>query len=612
MTVSVPQSLRRIVDQNIIETRKVSNDRIVELAFSSEIPVERFFGFEVLDHSPSSIRLDWISSGRAPLLLNHDQDIQIGVVESITIGRDLVGRARVRFGKGERPSEILNDIRDGIRLNVSIGYKIHKLERDENVDGRDAMRVTDWEPLEISIVSLPADSSVGVGRSEPNPITRSNTMNTNTTMDEPENVPDAIKKDDGQRIREINAIGKAHNLRDLADQHIERGTPVKAFQKFVLDEVSERSGNPVTLYQEGEIDRKFRSEAIEGSLTRAVRSIVENGHLDGREREISDELTRRHGRKPEGFYIAPSSLQKRTSMTTTSGSLGGYTVPTDHRGDLMIDILSNVSKVRDLGATILRNLQGDISIPKLTQSTTAEWVSEGSAANESNLTFGALAMSPKQVTGLVHYTRKLLLQSDPSIEDLVNRDLTRQIGLAVDQAAISGTGSSNQPAGILSTTGIGDVSGGTDGLLPAWSHIVALESEVAAANADMGALGYLTNAYVRGILKETTKVSSDAGAGFIWEPGNEPGFDSLNGYRAAVSNQVPSNLDKGSSTDVCSAIIFGNWSDLIIAEFGAIDIIVDPYTYASTGNIRIAAHYFCDIGVRHADSFAAMQDTLTA
>ena len=117
-------------------------------------------------------------------------------------------------------------------------------------------------------------------------------------------------------------------------------------------------------------------------------------------------------------------------------------------------------------------------------------------------------------------------------------------------------------------------------------------------------MGYLTNAKVRGKLKTTSKVSGQNG--FIWEDGM------LNGYKASVSNQVPSNLTKGTSSGVCSAIIFGNWSDLIIGQWGTLDLMVDPYSGSTSGTVRVVALQDVDIAVRNAVSFSAMLDALTA
>ena len=166
-------------------------------------------------------------------------------------------------------------------------------------------------------------------------------------------------------------------------------------------------------------------------------------------------------------------------------------------------------------------------------------------------------MSPKTVGGFTDISRKLLKQSSLSVEAFVQQDLAEVLGRSIQLAAIQG-GGSNEPTGILGAAGTGSVAGGTNGLAPAWSHIVDLETAVSVANADIGTLGYLTNGKVRGKLKQVAK--NGAASAFVWGDGNQP----LNGYQAAVTNAVPSNLVKGSSGAVCSAIIFGNFADLMI------------------------------------------------
>uniref|UniRef100_UPI002468A23E HK97 family phage prohead protease n=1 Tax=Chromohalobacter sp. 48-RD10 TaxID=2994063 RepID=UPI002468A23E len=162
------EGLRR--DMVVGEVRSIDHEnRTVELAFSSETEVERWFGIEVLDHSSSAMRTERLADGGA-VLVNHDWDDHVGVVESVTVGDDRRGRAKVRFGKGARASEVWQDVVDGIRRHVSVGYSILKVEVEERAGMPDMVRVTDWEPHEISIVSVPADMSVGVGRSrEPLP-----------------------------------------------------------------------------------------------------------------------------------------------------------------------------------------------------------------------------------------------------------------------------------------------------------------------------------------------------------------------------------------------------------------------------------------------------------
>ena len=144
-------TLRRIAyfDRETVDFK----NRTVSLAFSSEAPVDRWFGSEILDHSKKSVRLDRLKS-TGPLLLNHDSREHIGTVESATIGKDRIGRAVVRFGQGPERDAILTDIEDGIRKCVSVGYRIHRMKLEESGDDEtDVYRATDWEPYEVSLVS---------------------------------------------------------------------------------------------------------------------------------------------------------------------------------------------------------------------------------------------------------------------------------------------------------------------------------------------------------------------------------------------------------------------------------------------------------------------------
>jgi HK97 family phage major capsid protein len=187
------------------------------------------------------------------------------------------------------------------------------------------------------------------------------------------------------------------------------------------------------------------------------------------------------------------------------------------------------------------------------------------------------------------------------------KDLADKIAEGIDLAAIAGDGTGNAPTGVLNVSGIGDVAIGANGGPVTWDSVVDLESAVAAANADTGRPGYLTNSPVRGAAK---KIFIDAGSGQrIWDSRTPQA--PLNGYRAIVSNQVPSDLDKGTSTGVCSALIFGNWADLLIGMWGGLDLLVNPYSLDTTGAVRITAFQDVDINVRHPQSFAAIQDITT-
>ena len=276
----------------------------------------------------------------------------------------------------------------------------------------------------------------------------------------------------------------------------------------------------------------------------------------------------------------------------------------------MIDILRNSLVTRQLGATYLEGLVGSVAIPKQSGSATAYWVAEGNAPTESQQTIAQVTLSPKNVGAYTDATWNLLRQSSVNVENFVRRDIMLKLAEAIDTAAINGqstTTKTNEPVGILNSTEVADVTAGTSAASAAltWADIVNLETEVAQDNAAFGRLAYLTNAKVRGKLKQTL-TSSLVGARYIWDVNARE----INGYPAMVSNLVPSNLAQASTslTANSNAIIFGNWADMIIGMWGGIEIMTDPYSLSTSFGVRIVARAMCDIKLRHGESFAKCDD----
>lgn len=607
------------------------DNRTVDLSFSSEEPIDRWWGAEILDHKKSSVDLNRLNKGGA-LLLDHDTRDQVGVIEKATVGSDRKGRALVRFGKSGRADEVFNDVADGIRQNVSVGYRIHKMKQEESDPDNPIFRATRWEPMEISLVSVPADTSVGVGRSEADlnfetlverQITKEAIMPDLTVKETPaqviapaidtkkieETARKAATEKEQTRCRELAAYGEQFNCREDAVKAIADGTAVDDFRRALL----ERTHSQLVPVKTKPALGLSENEKSEFRIVRAINALAnpsdKNAQLAaGFELECSREYGKLVNRQPRGFFVPPEVWQRDINVTTDSA--GGYTVGTDLLAANFIELLRNKMIVRQAGATMLTGLVGDVAIPSLSGGATAYWVAESGAVTESAQTFGQLALTPKTVGAMTDLSRKLLIQSAIDIENFVRNDLATVVAIALDLAALHGTGADNQPTGVAATSGIGSVAGGTNGLAPTYAHMLSLETEVAQDNADIGALGYVTNAKVRGKLKQIF-TNATYGEIPIWTKGSAPGIGELNGYPAHVSNQVSSALTKGSS-DVCSAIFFGNWRDLIVALWSSIDILVDPYTGSSSGTVRVVALQDADIGVRHAVSFAAMLDALTA
>ena len=598
--------------------------RTVELAFSSEHPYERWWGVEILDHSPQSIRLGRLSSG-GPLLMDHDARDHVGVIESVRIDADRVGRAVVRFGRSQRAEEIFQDVKDGIRRNVSVGYMIHKATLVEMREDQEIYRVTDWEPHEVSLVSVPADTSVGVGRAmedprtveqdeqaetpKPQVIKELRVMTTETQAPDLAGIEQRAREGEHKRAADIIAIGEKYGLQSLASDAVRSGMPVGDFQAKAIEALSSRAKPTADI---GLTER----EARRFSMVRAIAALAATGAESRKAREAaafeiecSQAVADKIGREARGVFV-PNEVQQRDLVVGTT-TAGGHLVSTDLLASSFIDLLRNRMSVMRAGAQMLTGLQGNIAIPRMTGAATAYWVTEGNAPTESQQAFDQVTMSPKTVGAFTDLSRKLLLQSSVDVEGLVRRDLATVLGLEIDRVALNGSGSAPQPRGVLQTSGIGAVVGGTNGLAPTWAHIVELWSDVAAANADFGTTGFVTNSKVIGKLMTTEKATGTAQ--FVC-PGfpDASGVTSIAGARAVVSNQVPSNLTKGTSSGVCSAIAFGNWADLIVGMWGVLDLMVDPYSNSTSGTVRVVALQDVDVAVRHAESFSAMLDALTA
>lgn len=372
-----------------------------------------------------------------------------------------------------------------------------------------------------------------------------------------------------------------------------------------LENAVQRAGERQTV-ADGQVGMTA-SELRRYSLVRAINAAAtQNWRGAELELEMSQRAAERLGRSPQGFFL-PQDVMEQRDLTKGTPNAGGYLVATDLLSQSFIDLLRNRMVVRLAGATVLSGLVGDVAIPKQTGAATAYWLGEGNAPSESQQTLGQVALGPKTVGAFTDISRKLLKQSSIDVEGFVRGDLTSVLALAIDYAALHGSGSGNQPTGLETAVGA-TVVGGTDGAAPTWAHIIELETDVAVGNADLGRLAYMSNAKVRGKLKATPRTAKD-GDIMIWEPTS--GGTPVNGYPFYVTNQVKGNIGKGSGTNL-SAIFFGNWADLVIGMWGGLDILVDPYTGGTAGTVRVIALQDVDVAVRNTASFAAMLDASTA
>ena len=573
-----------------LDAKPVEEDtRRVRMSISSEEPVERSYGKEVLEHSEEAIDMSFLNSGRAPLLLDHDPEKQVGVVESAELdGSARRLRATVRFGKGALAREAFDDVVDGIKANISIGYAVKKMERSD----KDTFVAKSWKPLEASLVSIPADQSdlVGVGRS--NEASTQPSIKTNFKEDVMSEVDIAAveaeaKKTASRNAAEIMALTTKHNMADLGQRAIAEGKSIDEVRGAVLDQIGTK---PLESHDIGLTEKEVKRF----SLFNVVNALANPSDRRAREAaafefEVSEATAKRSGKDPQGLMVPYQVLSQRDLNSADESDL----FSDDFRGGEFIDVLRNSSSVMQAGARMLTGLSGDVAIPKKATAASAAWIAtEGTAATESEMTTTSVTMVPRQLAAFTDITRQLRQQSSLDAEALVRDDLAQSLALAVDLAALAGSGASGQPTGIKNTSGINTVDFGTSPVLvPSYAKVVDMETAVAEDNALVGNLAYILPAAMYGGLKTTEKATNTAQ--FVVEPGG-----TINGYRAIVSNQ-------------CTAgdMFFGNFADLLIGMWGAgVDITVDPYSLSTTGSVRIVAFQTIDVAVRNAVSFCLGND----
>lgn len=577
-----------------------SDDDVVRFSFSSEMPVDRNFGEEILDHSIDSVRLDRLNDG-APLLWNHNADQLVGVVTKAYV-KDKRGYAEARYSSSDFAQQIKRDVEAGIIRNVSVGYRILRMDDHKKKKG-EGYRVAEWEPLELSLVSIPADPSVGVGRTIEidEPLPEKPMENTEELLMEQR--ADVVQQE-RQRIKSITALGAKFNRRDLAEQLIESNKTIDEARSAFLD-VLNIAVKPIN-QRSGDVDFT-QKEQRQYSIVRAIKACL-SGNWDeaGLEKEASDALSQQSGRTTEGFFV-PHNILARTTQAVGAYATGGALVAEQLQAGSFVDILRNSSIINQLGVTTLTGLVGNVTIPRQTGATTTYWVGEGDGPTQSGITVELMSLTPKQIGAQSRITRLAMQQTTPDIETLVRQDLAIQVGLGIDLAAINGSGVSGEPQGLLQAPGTKTVTL-TSNTFANFDKLVDMENEIEILNALTGSLYYVTNPRVVAFLKKlkTTGSSNEP----LWTANqlNTTGAVpmTLNGYPVARSNQIPNAFGGTANRNV---IIFGNFNDLIMAMWGGLEILPNPYGSGySAGSVDLRLLQTCDVAIRRGQSFSKIID----
>ena len=616
-----------------LEIRADDDDRMtIMLSASSETPVERWFGDEILSHEDGAIRLDRVSNGSVPLLFNHDWDGVIGMVDSARVENSKL-MVEAHLFDTQRAKEVRSMIEGGLR-NVSIGYRLHVVEENKDTD---TFTARDWEPYEVSIVSIPADPTVGIGRklgeelevrmlrasagsdNTANTAARRAEMSEESTVTAGENAANeqhnvtAMQAEKGRRAA-IAAMCKANKIDSRAEATwIRDGTPIedvigddgeiktKGVARQILDVMEERGKARPAIASELGLSK---GETNRYSLFKAIRAL-HYGNKDSRAIEqagfeiecskaLSDKLNRGSGSSllvPAEVLMRPmqTEVMERAmvnrAMATTPGASGGYLVNVENMG--FIDILRNRSVARSMGARVLSGLEGNVMFPRQTGKNSVTWqAGEHTSVTAGDQTLGQLSMTPKTAIAITDVSEQLLRQSSPSAEQFVMADLAADIAIdGVDLAALKGTGGA-QPIGIYNTTG---VDTGQDASSVTYAKILAFPVSAGSNNAIRGNPGFVTDIAGASVLMQEQRFSNTDTP--LWEGNLMDG--SCIGFRAMSSEQLATG-----------ELIFGSWDELVIGEWGVLELSTDTGgTRFNSATVGIRAMWMVDVMIRYPQAF---------
>lgn len=417
-------------------------------------------------------------------------------------------------------------------------------------------------------------------------------------LDEARSIMERAKKESREYTdAEQSRLDELKESDDDLEAKIERAEKNEAFEARTAGNNGQRQPKPKPGTPE---EREVKNY----SILKAVREFSRGGNLTGLELEIhqdAEKEARNAGKTLSGIGVPLSVFGAEKRDVAVTGSTNVIT--TDNGG--WIEALRNGTVLGRAGARMVTGLVGDVIMPVVTGGT-SQWEPENdaAAANGANINTGR-KMQPKRLATTLNVSKMFLNQTSFGAEQILREDMQMSAAEALDIAGINGPGT-NAPTGILNTSNVGLVSIGAAGGALTHDKLVEMETTLGAANGDRGSVYYITTPGVRGKLK-TTKVDTGSGI-FVW-PANA---NEINGRPALISNNIPSNLSKGGTNNL-HAVIMGNFNDLVIGQWGILDLTVDPLTKAVNNQIVLTINAFYDVVLRHPQSFVKIVDVdLTA
>ena len=623
--IQIPEQLFRSASVEL--SKRDGTEDEMSMSISSDVPYKRYdwmndeYYWEVLDHGRGACDETRLKAG-LPILFNHDTDKHLARATSFENDGKKITVSGIKWSSSKFAQEKKADAMNGSLPDTSVGYRI--TDDGECIGSKDGCPIYKfkWAPHEASLVTVPADTTVGVGRgvkpegmitrsisfsvdNKPKPATNAPT---HTPMADPiaPTAPEtpsinivaerqgavAAERKRVADIQELNThfttkgiAGRRVDAGKLAERMIADGKTADDFRNEVIRTELPELKPIETSPEVGMSKRDLSSYSLVRAMNGAI-GAMKGQSWSGLEKDASEAAAKIAGRSTQGFFIPHDVMQSRALTTNVFNAAGAF-VDTSAQGQSLIELYRNKMHVVALGARVLTGLQGNLAIPSQTGGATASWLSEDATITASAQTVGQVSLTPHRLAGATAFTYQLLAQSSQDVENFVRNDLMTVLAIEKDRAALKGTGASGEPLGIYGTANKSTSVTLAGANSMTYANAVQFEANVALNNADMGSLGYLTSVQAKANAKLIAEINS-TNSNPVWKG------DMVNGYTARATNQLTT----------LPSVIFGNWSDLIIGDWASNEVIVDPYSLSMQGQVRIVMQQLTDVAIRHAKSFS--------